>query len=78
MCVLVSPRNGRYVCKLRPTDRDARGKLTECDKEIKRIAFEAAIAVEEGPGPCDRIDPDSICACVHAHLGASSVSGGGG
>ena len=49
-----------YVCKLRPTDRDARAKLAECDKQIKRIAFEAAIYVEEGPGPLERTDPTTI------------------
>jgi hypothetical protein len=53
-----------HVCKMRPTDRDARAKLTECDKQIKRIAFEAAIFVDEGPTPLERADPESIRTCL--------------
>jgi hypothetical protein len=34
------------VVKLVPNDRDARKKLEECEKTVKRIQFEAAIAAE--------------------------------
>eukprot|EP00026_Physarum_polycephalum_P008203 Phypoly_transcript_08282.p1 GENE.Phypoly_transcript_08282~~Phypoly_transcript_08282.p1 ORF type:complete len:493 (-),score=92.25 Phypoly_transcript_08282:20-1498(-) len=36
----------RQVVKLVPNDRDARKKLEECEKTVKRIQFEAAIAAE--------------------------------
>lgn len=35
-----------YVVKVKPTDADAKAKLSECDKAIKRAAFEEAIALE--------------------------------
>ena len=35
-----------YVVKLRPDDPDAKNKLSECEKAIKRQAFELAIATE--------------------------------
>jgi len=36
-----------FVTKLRPNDKDAAMKYKECDKIVKRIAFEKAIAVED-------------------------------
>ncbi|KAI8825656.1 Serine/threonine-protein phosphatase 5 [Fimicolochytrium jonesii] len=37
----------RAVCKVAPKDADARKKLADCEKELKRITFEAAIAFDE-------------------------------
>jgi serine/threonine-protein phosphatase 5 len=49
-----------YVCKQKPTDRDARAKLAECEKQIKRILFEEAIAFEHERSAFAKIDPESI------------------
>ena len=35
------------VTKARPSDKDAKAKYTECNKIVKKIAFEKAISVEE-------------------------------
>lgn len=35
------------VTKARPSDKDAKMKFTECNKIVKKIAFEKAISVEE-------------------------------
>jgi len=35
------------VAKAHPNDRDARMKFTECNKIVKRIAFEKAISVAD-------------------------------
>ncbi|KAK2167212.1 hypothetical protein LSH36_31g05027 [Paralvinella palmiformis] len=35
------------VVKVRPTDKDAKAKYTECNKIVKRLAFERAIAVDD-------------------------------
>ncbi|XP_016842872.1 serine/threonine-protein phosphatase 5 [Nasonia vitripennis] len=35
------------VMKARPNDKDAKAKFTECNKIVKKLAFEKAIAVEE-------------------------------
>ncbi|KAI8921310.1 Metallo-dependent phosphatase-like protein [Powellomyces hirtus] len=37
----------RTVCKVAPNDADARKKLADCEKELKRRTFEAAIAFDE-------------------------------
>ena len=34
----------KAVCKMHPNDRDARAKLQACEREVKRMRFEAAIA----------------------------------
>eukprot|EP01113_Clastostelium_recurvatum_P027663 TRINITY_DN3340_c0_g1_i2.p1 TRINITY_DN3340_c0_g1~~TRINITY_DN3340_c0_g1_i2.p1 ORF type:complete len:476 (-),score=61.94 TRINITY_DN3340_c0_g1_i2:41-1468(-) len=39
-------KNFRQVVKIVPNDRDARTKLLECEKQIKKMAFEEAIASE--------------------------------
>lgn len=36
-----------YVTKARPMDKDAKLKYTECNKIVKKIAFEKAISVED-------------------------------
>lgn len=35
------------VTKVRPNDKDAKTKYTECNKIVKKIAFEKAISVED-------------------------------
>lgn len=35
------------VCKRCPNDEDAKNKFTECNKVVKKIAFEKAIAVDK-------------------------------
>merc|ERR1712038_1438690 len=35
------------VTKARPNDKDAKNKYSECNKIVKRLAFEKAIAVED-------------------------------
>lgn len=49
-----------HVCKSAPSDKDARAKLDECDKAIKRAAFEAAIATEHGKPLSETLDFNSI------------------
>ena len=44
---------------MKPNDKDARTKFSECSKIVKRIAFEKAIAVEEKP-VSETIDLDSL------------------
>ncbi|KAG5890218.1 hypothetical protein JTB14_028760 [Gonioctena quinquepunctata] len=36
-----------YVAKVRPNDKDAKLKYSECNKIVKKIAFEKAIAVDD-------------------------------
>ncbi|CAH1116956.1 unnamed protein product [Phaedon cochleariae] len=36
-----------YVTKVRPNDKDARMKYSECNKIVKKMAFEKAIAVDD-------------------------------
>lgn len=40
-------RDYEYVTKARPNDKDAKMKYTECNKIVKKIAFEKAISVED-------------------------------
>lgn len=35
------------VTKVRPTDKDAKSKYTECNKMVKKLAFEKAISVDD-------------------------------
>ena len=53
-----------YVCRARPTDKDARGKLAEADRQHKRVLFEEAIASETERPPSARMDPAAIGAAV--------------
>lgn len=49
------------VVRYRPNDRDAKTKLTECQKIVKRLAFERAIAVDEvKKSVADSIDLESM------------------
>ena len=50
------------VCKARPSDKDALAKFNECNKIVKRLAFERAIAVEHtSSSVADQIDIESMC-----------------
>ncbi|KAI9006921.1 Serine/threonine-protein phosphatase 5 [Hyaloraphidium curvatum] len=40
-------RDFRTVVKFAPQDADAKGKLSECEKELRRRQFESAISVQE-------------------------------
>ncbi len=40
-------RDYERVYKVRPSDKDARAKFTECKKIVQQRAFQRAIAVEE-------------------------------
>lgn len=46
----------KKVVKMKPTDRDARNKVKQCKSDIKRIAFENAIATEATVPFCDSVD----------------------
>lgn len=49
------------VVKVRPRDKDAMAKFTECNKIVRQIAFEKAIAVEScQKKPSESIDLDTI------------------
>ena len=45
---------------MRPTDKDAKARYNECDKVVKRIAFERAIASEDSKSVADQINIDSM------------------
>lgn len=49
------------VIRVRPRDKDAMSKYTECSKVVRQIAFEKAIAVESShKKPSEIIDLDTI------------------
>ncbi len=49
------------VTKARPNDKDAHAKYQECNKIVKRIAFEKAIAVDdEHKSVADQINLESM------------------
>lgn len=51
---------------MKPNDKDARSKYTECSKIVKRIAFEKAIAVEENKkSVLDSINIDAMGECLN-------------
>ena len=54
-------RDYERVCKVRPNDKDAKTKMTECRKIVQQYAFNKAIAVEEkSSAVADTIDVDSM------------------
>lgn len=54
-------RDYERVCKVRPNDKDAKTKFTECRKIVQQIAFNKAIAVEEkSASVADTIDVDAM------------------
>jgi len=50
----------RHVCKLRPKDRDARSKLSACDKAVREAAFAAAILSDDSVPLSDTLNTSSI------------------
>ena len=50
--------------KAKPGDKDAQAKYNECNKIVRRLAFEKAIAVDDGK-KCiaDQINLESMCMC---------------
>lgn len=48
-------RDYERVSKVRPNDKDAKAKFTECRKIVQQIAFNKAIAVEEKSGVAESI-----------------------
>jgi serine/threonine-protein phosphatase 5 len=53
-------RDFRIVVKKEPNNREAKLKLSECEKLVKRIAFEKAIEVSDPPSAFEGLDIDSI------------------
>ena len=56
----------RAVAVQKPADRDARAKLDECERLIKRRAFEEAIATEEAAPAWARLGPAADALVVEA------------
>lgn len=51
-----------YVVKARPNDKDAKLKYNECNKIVKKLAFEKAIAVDKPEkNIADTIDFAAMC-----------------
>ena len=51
----------RQVCKVRPNDKDARTKYTQCKKIVQEQAFARAIAVEsKTKSVCDDLNLDTM------------------
>lgn len=48
------------MCRMAPDDRDARTKLLECEKLVRRLDFEKAIEVEDAPSPFEGLDIDAM------------------
>eukprot|EP01135_Chromosphaera_perkinsii_P002725 Nk52_evm93s226 gene=Nk52_evmTU93s226 len=65
----------RSVCKRVPNDRDARMKLKECDKIVKKEAFELAIQTDKDKKSAfDTLDIDSL-AVDSSYTGPKLVDG---
>ncbi|KAL8600494.1 Serine/threonine-protein phosphatase 5 [Nucella lapillus] len=50
----------RYVVTIRPSDKDANARYSECDKVVKRVAFERAIASDDSKSISDQINIESM------------------
>jgi serine/threonine-protein phosphatase 5 len=48
------------VVKKAPYDKDAKLKLAECEKIVRRVEFFRAIEVEDAPSAAEGLDLDSI------------------
>ncbi|XP_025423474.1 serine/threonine-protein phosphatase 5 [Sipha flava] len=53
-------RDYEVVVKALPNDKDANRKYTECNKMVKRLAFEKAISVEDSKSVSEQIDIESM------------------
>ena len=59
-------RDYERVCKVRPNDKDAKLKFTECRKIVQQIAFNKAISVEEkAASTAESIDVESMQVELH-------------
>lgn len=58
--VKAAKKDFKKVCTLRPKDRDARLRFTECDKLIKEAAFAAAIGTKETTPLSESYDPNEL------------------
>lgn len=50
----------RTVAKKVPSDKDAKLKMAECEKIVKRMSFEAAIELGDEPSAAEGLDLDSM------------------
>jgi serine/threonine-protein phosphatase 5 len=58
--VKAAKKDFKKVCTLRPKDRDARLRFSECDKLIKEAAFAAAIGTKETIPLSESYDPNEL------------------
>lgn len=64
--MLWQKKNTSQVKKARPYDQDAKLKYNECNKIVKRIAFETAIAVDQKEvNIADTINLDVMSKYIH-------------
>ncbi|BFZ61192.1 Palmitoyl-protein thioesterase 1 [Saitoella coloradoensis] len=50
----------RMLVKKAPADKDARAKLAECDKLVRKMAFEEAIAVADPPSAFESLELENM------------------
>ena len=50
----------KTAVRLEPKNQDAKLKLAECEKMVKRIEFQRAIAVEDEPSAFEGLNIDSV------------------
>ena len=53
-------RDFKTVVKKEPSNKDAKLKLAECEKIVRRVEFLRAIEVEDAPSPFEGLDIDSM------------------
>ncbi|KAI9818470.1 MAG: hypothetical protein M1827_000529 [Pycnora praestabilis] len=53
-------RDFKLVVKKAPNDKDAKLKLAECEKIVRRVEFLKAIEIEDAPSAAEGLDLDSI------------------
>jgi serine/threonine-protein phosphatase 5 len=53
-------RDFKIVVKKAPTDKDAKLKMAECDKMVRRVAFFSAIELGDEPSAAEGLDLDSM------------------
>ena len=60
--------------KVRPNDKDAKAKYTECNKIVKMAAFARAIAVDDEKSIADTLDIASMCESLYKSISLFSRS----
>ncbi|XP_076463656.1 serine/threonine-protein phosphatase 5-like [Babylonia areolata] len=53
-------RDFKYVVTVRPSDKDASARYNECNKVVKRVAFERAIASDDSKSISEQINIDAM------------------